>query len=173
MRRKDREVRNLDWIWSVIAEGQLMHLALIDKEGRPYALSVHYGYERSAGCLYFHGAMAGRKVEALRAHPGVAFNIFAGHVNLPRPGNPKRLWGVYRSVMGTGTVTTVSGPAEKLRIILKMKEHYGDTDANYAVSETRLQTVVNIFSLKIDELTGKVKGYPNPDNPDASYVRER
>lgn len=173
VRRKDREVKNTDWLWSVIKDGRLLHLALIDSDGRPYAVPVNYGYDRQKNCLYFHGSFAGRKAEAMRAHPQAAFNIIVGDVIVPRPAKPGHIWQIYRSVMGTGTVHEEKDLSEKRRIIGKLKEHYNDLNPNYTVSDAVLEKALNIFVLEISELTGKTKGYPNPDNPQAVVVRER
>lgn len=172
MRRKDREVKNTDWIWNVIEEGRLLHLALIDSEGHPYAVPVNYGYDRDRDCLYFHGSFAGRKAEAMRAHPETAFSIIAGDDIVPHPSKPGRIWQIYRSVMGTGRVREEKDPAEKRRIIGRLKEHYNDPVRGCSVSDAVLEKALNVLVLEIGELTGKTKGYPNPDNPAAVAVRE-
>lgn len=174
MRRKDREVKNTDWIWSVIEEGRLLHLALVDGAGNPYAVPVNYGCDRGKNCLYFHGAFAGRKAELLRHHPHAAFCIIAGAAMVPSPSKAGHLWQIYRSVMGTGRIRQERDLDEKRRIIGKLKEHYDDRgDPDYQVSDETLEKAVNVFVVEIEELTGKTKGYPNPDNPRATVVGQR
>ena len=44
MRRKDREILDLDKIESIIAGARYMHLGMFD-ENYPYVVPLHYGYE--------------------------------------------------------------------------------------------------------------------------------
>ena len=115
MRRKDREVTSEAWIRKVLEEAEILHLALIDPQGKPYSVPVHYGL--GDGCLYIHGAMQGRKAETMRAHPDVAFHVVAAYEMVPSPVKAGYKWGIYRSVMGEGKVRVVTDLAEKRRAI--------------------------------------------------------
>ena len=170
MRRVDREATTPDVLWRMVEEGLVMHLALIDPEGKPYATCVHYGFDREANRIYFHGAMKGRKAETLAVHPEAAFQIIGKTEMLPKPNKPGYLLGAYRSVMGAGTVRTVTDLDEKRLAIRLMHERYGDAAEDYEVSDTKLEKVVNVHALEIAEMTGKIKGYTNPDKPDAKMV---
>ena len=48
MRRKDREILDLDKIESIIAGARYMHLGMFD-ENYPYVVPLHYGYEMKDG----------------------------------------------------------------------------------------------------------------------------
>ena len=52
MRRKDREILDLDKIESIIAGARYMHLGMFD-ENYPYVVPLHYGYEMKDGCLLY------------------------------------------------------------------------------------------------------------------------
>ena len=173
MRRKDREVTTKALLWEMAEQGRLLHLAMIDPEGKPYSVSVHYAPCEEGNCLYFHGAMQGRKAETLKAHPDVAFDIVAQFEMVPRPAKPHRLLGIYRSLMGSGRVRIVTDLDEKRRAIAMIQKHYGDYDEAYEVSDLKLEKVVNVFALEISELTGKIKGYRNPDKPNSPVVKEQ
>ena len=170
MRRMDREVTTPDVLWRMVGEGLVAHLALLDPENKLYATCVHYGFDREANRLYFHGAMKGRKAETLAVHPDAAFQIIGKTEMVPHPARPGYRLGIYRSVMGSGRVRVVSDLEEKRRAIRLLHEHYGDADEDYEVSNAKLEKVVNVFALEIAEMTGKIKGYPNPDKPDAKMV---
>ena len=170
MRRVDREVTTPDVMWKMIAEGLVMHLALLDPEDKLYATCVHYGFDREKGRIYFHGAMKGRKAETLAVHPDAAFQIIGRTEMLPRPDKPGYLLGAYRSVMGSGRIRVVTELAEKRLAIRLLHEHYGDAAEDYEISDMKLEKVVNVHALEISEMTGKIKGYRNPDKPDARMV---
>ena len=170
MRRKEREVTSSDALWRMVEEGLVVHLALLDPEDKLYATCVHYGFIRERNLLYFHGAMKGRKAEALAAHTEAAFQIIGRTEMVPRPDKPGYFLGIYRSVMGNGRVRIVTDLEEKRLAIRRLHEHYDDAADDYEVSDTKLEKAVNVFALEIAMMTGKIKGYPNPDKPDAKRV---
>ena len=76
MRRKDREILDLDKIESIIAGARYMHLGMFD-ENYPYVVPLHYGYEMKDGKLtfYVHGAKEGHKLDCLRKNDHVFVEI--------------------------------------------------------------------------------------------------
>ena len=50
-------------------------LAVLGDGGYPYAVPVNYRYDEDAGRIYFHGARAGHKAEAIRACGKVCFTV--------------------------------------------------------------------------------------------------
>ena len=170
MRRSDREVTSPDTMWRMIDEALVVHLAMLDAEGDLYATCVHYGYAREDRRLYFHGAMKGRKAEALALCPDVAFQIVGKTEMVPHPERQGAHLGLYRSVMGKGRVRVVTDLDEKRTAIRLLHEHYGDAEEEREIADVKLEKVVNVFALEILEMSGKIKGYPNVDKPDAKWV---
>lgn len=41
-------------------------LSVIGDDGYPYGVPIDYWYDESNGCIYFHGAKEGHKIDALR-----------------------------------------------------------------------------------------------------------
>ena len=91
---------------------------------------------------------------------------------VPSPVKAGYKLGIYRSVMGEGKVRVVTDLAEKRRAIDLLHAHYDDVRENYSVADAKLEKVVNVLAIEITLLTGKVKGYPNPDNPKAVVVKK-
>ncbi|MCR5346604.1 MAG: pyridoxamine 5'-phosphate oxidase family protein [Fretibacterium sp.] len=172
MRRTDREVMSPDILWRMIEEGMVMHLALLDPENKLYATCVHYGFLQEENRIFFHGAMKGRKAETLSVHPDAAFQIIGRTEMVPRPNKPGYSLGIYRSVMGSGRVRIITNLNEKRLAIRQIHEHYNDMAPDYNVSDAKLEKIVNVFSLEIAEMTGKIKGYSNPDNPEAKVIKD-
>ena len=52
MRRKDREITDIDKIEAMIASARYMHLGMFDGEF-PYIVPLHYGYQMEKGKLTF------------------------------------------------------------------------------------------------------------------------
>ena len=170
MRRKDREVTSPDLLWKMIGEALFVNLALLDAEGRLYATTLHFAADREHNRLYFHGAMKGRKAEAFAREPEVAFQIVAKAEQLHKDFKPGYHLGAYRSVMGSGKIHVVTDLGEKRAAIALMHEHYHDAAQDYSIDDATLEKVVAIHALEITELTGKIKGYYNPDKPNAKMV---
>ena len=53
MRRKDREITDIDKIETIIASARYMHLGMFDDEF-PYIVPLHYGYQMEKGKLTFY-----------------------------------------------------------------------------------------------------------------------
>lgn len=51
-------------------------LAVNGDDGYPYAIPVNYFYDRENQKIYFHGARAGHKVDALRASDKICFTVY-------------------------------------------------------------------------------------------------
>ena len=57
MRRKDREVTDLNQIFDIVSRCSVAHVGMTD-HGKPYVVALNFGYERKGDSLilYFHSA---------------------------------------------------------------------------------------------------------------------
>lgn len=60
MRRKDREITDIDKIETIIASARYMHLGMFDGEF-PYIVPLHYGYQMEKGKLTFYVCIVRKK----------------------------------------------------------------------------------------------------------------
>ena len=74
MRRKKQALRPEDCA-RILAQGTSGVLALLGDDGYPYAVPLSYVYHE--GRVYFHSAMAGHKLDALRRCPKASFCVAA------------------------------------------------------------------------------------------------
>ena len=51
-------------------------LAMNGDNGYPYAIPINYFYDNETQRIYFHGAKAGHKVDALKASDKVCFTVY-------------------------------------------------------------------------------------------------
>ncbi len=63
MRRKDREITDIDKIETIIASARYMHLGMFDGEF-PYIVPLHYGYQMENGKLTFYVHCAKKRTQA-------------------------------------------------------------------------------------------------------------
>ena len=151
MRRSDKELTDRKDIDDVINRARICHLALC-QDGVPYVVPLNYGY--ADGCLYFHSAGEGRKIDILRSNSRVSFTMYVDESLVESDTACK--WGTkYRSVIGEGKACLVDDKTEKeaaLRIIMR---HYSDED--FTFDPSKVDKVV-IIKVEIASITGKRSG---------------
>ena len=157
MRRKDREVVCKEWMLSVLEECEYLQLALC-REGVPYVVPMNYGI--GDGYLVLHGAAEGQKIDFLKSNPRAAFSAVAGAEIIRHPHDPSSYSSKYRCVCGSGTVRFLTDIGEKREALELLMKHYNGPTS--PMPDAMLQKL-SVMRLDIEEMTGKVNGYENPD----------
>jgi nitroimidazol reductase NimA-like FMN-containing flavoprotein (pyridoxamine 5'-phosphate oxidase superfamily) len=149
MRRKDKEIQSRGEIDAVIRGCQVCHLGLA-LENEPYVVPVSFGYDGSS--LFFHTAASGRKIGFIEANNRVCFQ-FERDVKLQTDPEIACKWSfAFESVIGYGTVSELTEPAEKARGINQIMLQYSgrEWEVNASVlAKTR------VWQVRIESLTGK------------------
>lgn len=148
MRRKEKQITDTQQMEQILEQAQVCRLAMVD-QGRPYVVPLNFGYRD--GCLYFHSAKEGRKIDVLRADPHVCFEVDE-LVKINKAAQACD-WGVsFRSVIGTGTARILEAPAEKKTGLDIIMAHYSGRSFDYP-EEILAKTAV--IQVTVDEMTGK------------------
>ena len=157
MRRKDREVTDINEIKSIIDKCRVCHLAMVDK-GKPYVVPLSFGYtiEGSTLTLYFHSAKEGRKIDVLKENNAVCFEM-AHEGELALFEDPCNSGYYYQSVIGFGHAEFIEDTAEKCNALALLMKH--QTGRDYAFTEKQADTVC-VFKVVSTEFTGKRKNDP-------------
>ena len=92
-------------------------LAVTGDEGYPYAVPLSYVWQD--GKLYFHWAVAGRKLDAVRADSRASFCVIDRDNVVP-----EEYTTYYRSVIVFGRVRVLDDPAEKRRAMEALSQKY-------------------------------------------------
>lgn len=160
MRRKEREVTDINKILKIIAKAKFLHLGLFT-DSYPYVVPLHYGYEYQNGVLifYMHSAKEGYKLDLIRQNPKVCITLETD-VKLLSGGEIPCMYGSsFASVMGTGIAELVDNPQEKIHgLNLLMQNQTGQTfeiNENMAATVEVIKVVINDFSSK------ECKRYPD------------
>ncbi len=153
MRRTDREITDRARIEQIIRSSDVCHVAFSDTP-HPYVLPLNFVY--LDGCLYFHCARDGRKIDLIAADPHVAWEVDR-QIDLI-PADQPCGWGIrYESVAGTGIASILTDEAEKAKALTALMTRYsGKTDWTFSHEQLGSVTVVRI---QIAEMTGKNKQY--------------
>ena len=72
MRRQEREIRDEAEIQEILEKGLVCRLGLYDGQ-YPYVVPLNYGYRN--GCIYFHCAREGRKIDILKKNDRVCIEV--------------------------------------------------------------------------------------------------
>ena len=82
MRRKEREVWDINELLSIVQECRICHLGMQDEKG-VYIVPLNYGFEylNETLTLYFHSANVGRKIDALKKNNSVCIEMDEKMIN--------------------------------------------------------------------------------------------
>lgn len=154
MRRKDREVTEMEEIKTILDACKTCHVAMVD-EGMPYVIPLSYGYEieDSALTLYFHSAKEGRKIDILRKNNKVCFEMCQEGEPLHAE-TPCNSGYYFSSVIGNGEVVFIEETEEKCRALSKM--FYQQSGKDMVFNEKQAQSVC-VYKIVSKEFTGKRK----------------
>ena len=162
MRRKDREM-DRNFALYVADKCEWATLALVDGD-KPYCVPVTI--VRIGGCVYFHTAKAGRKIDLLRKNPSVCLSCVGDTYR-----TPDKFTTEYESAVIAGTATEVTDDAEKIEALRALCERHTPTNMAMFDSEVnRSLGVTGVWKISIDEITGKRKKY-DKDGVEMKYGR--
>ncbi len=125
-------------------------LAVNGREGYPYAIPINYYYDREAQKIYFHGARAGHKVEAIRACDKVCFTVYGGETIR------EEAWAPYlRSVVVFGRCRLLEQSPETMALLKRFAMKYYPEE-QLADEEIRQDgAAAQLFEIEIHHLSGK------------------
>lgn len=158
MRRKDREIKDMDQIMEILSRENVCSVAFHD-EPCPYLIPMNYGaaMENGVMTLYFHGASEGTKLELLKKNPQVSFSVVSGaDVRVDLEEACRSSCG-FESVCGTGKAEIVE-PAEKRKGLAAFMSHlgkpYGKTFSEDVFPQPAVQTIT-VWKITVDRVIGK------------------
>lgn len=158
MRRKEREVTNIEEIRSIIEKCKVCHLAMTDK-CMPYVVPLNFAYviDDNSLTLYFHSAKAGRKIDILKENSAVCFEM-AYEGKLIKAEEPCNSGYYFESVMGFGHVEFIEDVAEKCNALSLLMKH--QTNQDFDFTQKQADTVC-VYKVVTKDFVGKRKPNPN------------
>lgn len=158
MRRKDKIITDQAQLEQIILNAPYMVMGL-QTEAEPYLLPIDFAYVD--GCVYFHCAKEGRKLELLAKNRQVSllFVNYGGLVHPEKPNQACQFSTKYKSVMAQGVCEEIEQQAEKekaMRLIIAKLGIEQLPMPEAALAKTAL------WKIKIQALSGKQS--PKPSN---------
>lgn len=125
-------------------------LAVNGDDGYPYAIPINYLYDRDSRKIYFHGARAGHKVDALRLCDKVCFTVY-GNENIR-----EEEWAPFvQSVVVFGRCHLLEA-GERAEVLLKQFAMKYYPDEKLADEEiARAGKAAQLFEIEIEHISGK------------------
>jgi hypothetical protein len=147
--RRIRQLLTDEEAKKILASGTHGVLAVSGDNNYPYAVPLSYVY--ADGSLYFHSAVQGHKVDALRCNPKASFCVVERDEI-----RPAEYTTYFRSVIAFGRVSILESDEEKTAALRQLGERYhpGHPASAQQEAEKSLSRVL-VLRMDIDHLTGK------------------
>ena len=126
-------------------------LAMNGDNGYPYAISINYFYDCDKKKIYFHGAKAGHKVDALKTSDKVCFTVYGNeHID------ESESWAPYvQSVVVFGLCRLLeAGPESIVRLKEFAMKYYLD-ESLIDDQIVRAGRATQMFEITIEHMSGK------------------
>ena len=148
MRRKRQQLSNEESI-EILQKATAGTLALLGDENYPYAVPISYVYHE--GKLYFHSALTGHKVDAIRKCDKASFCVIEQD-NV----QPKKYTTFFRSVIAFGRIHIIEDEQEKLETARMLGNRHNPHDDEGLQKEIEGGfSRILMIRFDIEHLTGK------------------
>lgn len=125
-------------------------LALSGDEGYPYAVPLSYVY--FDGCIYFHSASEGHKIDSIKRNGKASFCVVAED-NIVS----EKFTTYFKSVIAFGRVELIEDEKEKINALMLLAKKYSPCEAVDSAKKEIDGSLkrVKILKLNIEHLSGK------------------
>lgn len=153
MRRRDREITDMERIADILRRGQTVCVAF--GGGAPYVIPMSYGFAQEDGrfTLYMHGAGEGEKIERVKADPRAALTVYTGNAVYGSGDAACSYSTTFDSVCGSGVIRMPHDPAEKRAGLAAIMAHYAP-DKVFSFEEKTVRATC-VLALDVQTITGK------------------
>lgn len=152
MRRKDREIADLQRIKEILMQGEAASVAF-GGDG-PYVIPMNYGFacENGRFTLYVHGAQEGEKIARIKADPRAAFTVYVNNRVYGEGDEGSNYTSSFDSVCGSGKFRFLEGEKKKQGLAALMA-HYA-TGKEFAFPDEMMK-VTHVMALEVETISGK------------------
>lgn len=150
MRRKAQELSRDNAI-KILQEATSGVLAVNGDGGYPYTVPV--SHVLADGKIYFHSALQGHKIEAIRRDPRVSFCVIARDEVIAR-----EFTTYFRSVVAFGTARIIEDKAEKMTALRLLAAKYADRTVTAEMTDNEIAKGfdhLHMIAITIEHLTAK------------------
>lgn len=151
MRRKDREVNDLNEIYDILCRCDTINLGM-NGGVAPYVIPMTFACSLDDGkiTVYFHSALGGRKWDILNTDPNVCVEAHLYYKTVETDGG---ITAKYESVIGTGVAEMIEDKDEKVAAFKYMLEHY--KHGGFPAESCKGLPNCAVFKVVLEEVSGK------------------
>ena len=125
-------------------------LSVIGDDGYPYGVPVNFVYDEAVNKIYFHGARAGHKVDAIKKYDKVCFTVY-GNESVKDEN-----WAPYvKSTIVFGRCKLISNQDEGIELVRKLATKYYPDKALIDEEISTSGKAVQMFEIEIEHISGK------------------
>ena len=148
MRRKRQQLSDEETIL-LLRQATSGVLSLLDDDGYPYGVPLSYVYHENK--LYFHSALSGHKIDAIRHCDKASFTVICQDEV-----HPETFTTHFRSVVCFGRVHIINNEEEKLATLRMLGERYCPNDEQSLDAEIKKSfNRLDMIAFEIEHITGK------------------
>ncbi len=125
-------------------------LSVLGDDDYPYGVPINHFYNEDDGRIYFHGGMAGHKIDAMKKHDKASFCVMDEGV---RPDN--EWWLMFKSVIVFGRLTIVEDHEEALDITRRLSRKFTKDEALIEAEVQRAGFRTMVFYMTPEHISGK------------------
>ena len=123
-------------------------LSVIGDDGWPYGIYLNPHFEN--GSIFFHGAKAGHKIDALKKNARASFTVIDEGVK------DEGGWAyTFKSVVVFGKVEFVEDQNEAIALCRRLARRFNPSEADIEDEIRRAASHVQVFALVPEHITGK------------------
>lgn len=148
--RRDKQLLSQEQTVAILEQGTAGVLALSGDGGYPYAVPISYVY--SDNKIFFHSAVDGHKIDAVKRSDKASFCVVDQDCVVP-----EEYTTYYKSVIAFGRIRILTEDSEKNAAIelLAKKYHPADTPQGRGAAIAQAWSRMNLLELHIEHITGK------------------
>ena len=149
IRKKNNEI-SIDTAKSLLQSSRRGVLAVNGDDGYPYAIPINYVYDDDAQKIYFHGARAGHKVDALHTCDKVCFTVYGNETIKEEDWAPFE-----QSVVVFGRCHLVESGARATTLLKRFAMKYYPSEQLVDEEIAHAGKAVQVFEIEVEYLSGK------------------
>ncbi len=148
--RKKKNALDITSTKNLLQQNRRGVLSMNGDDGYPYAIPVNYLYDEDNKKIYFHGARAGHKVDALKACDKVCFTVYGNEMI------KEESWAPYmQSVVVFGRCHLLKTNENTMTLLKKFAMKYYPNEKIVDVEILRAGKAAQLFEIEIEHLSGK------------------
>lgn len=147
LRRKDREIPQEE-AYSILDKAEYGVLSTVSHDGRPYGVPLSFCV--LDGCIYFHCAVEGRKIDNLEVNNAVTF-CTVGDTEVM----PEKFGITYQSAMVFGKAEEAFADEKRTALEGLVRKYSPDFIESGAKYIDALSDKTRVFRIVIDHISGK------------------